>query len=255
MRLKVSCLKCKCEISKSNFQRHNTSCTGNYTGTTPVLCECKFCALIFSGFTASEKANHTRWCDSNPKKQEYRSAVSNMSAIIAMNAAKAKSGITNQFTKARSLGQQIFTTAETRKKLSLSGKGRSPSVETRNKLRVARIKFLTENPDKHPWKNKQKHVSKPCEDLKNILLHHDIQFIEEYQPLIDRFFSIDIFIPNKNIGIEVNGNQHYQSNGQLKKYYLDRHDLIESAGIELLEIPYMKVYDTEYIDMICSRVK
>lgn len=33
-------------------------------------------------------------------------------------------------------------------------------------------------------------------------------------PLDDRSFSLDIAFPEKKIGIEVNGNQHYERNGE-----------------------------------------
>lgn len=32
---------------------------------------CKHCKKKFNGFNTSQKANHSRWCDENPKRQEY----------------------------------------------------------------------------------------------------------------------------------------------------------------------------------------
>lgn len=32
---------------------------------------CKYCNLSFSKFGSSERANHSRWCDKNPKRAEY----------------------------------------------------------------------------------------------------------------------------------------------------------------------------------------
>ena len=41
------------------------------------------------------------------------------------------------------------------------------------------------------------------------------------------------------IGIEINGNQHYERNGKLKKYYQDRHDHIELDNTsDLIEYLY-----------------
>jgi hypothetical protein len=35
---------------------------------------CKYCALDFSELNASSRANHSRWCNKNPKSKEYREA-------------------------------------------------------------------------------------------------------------------------------------------------------------------------------------
>lgn len=130
-------------------------------------------------------------------------------------------------------------TEETKKKISLNNTGKAGTdaaeIIRKEKISVARKKYLFENPDKHPWKKKDKFISEPCEKLKERLLNENILFEEEFQPLEDRFFSIDIFIPSKNIGIEVNGNQHYNKDGSLRTYYQKRHDLIEESGIRLID--------------------
>ena len=53
-----------------------------------------------------------------------------------------------------------------------------------------------------------------------------------------------------NIGIEVNGNQHYKKDGTLKKYYQDRHNLIKGSGIKLIELPYYNVYNLTIDDIL-----
>lgn len=69
-------------------------------------------------------------------------------------------------------------------------------------------------------------------------------------PKIGRNFSIDIFIPKLKMGIEVNGNQHYDSCGQLTPYYQERHDIIEQGGIKLIELPYTSCYHEETLESI-----
>jgi hypothetical protein len=32
---------------------------------------CKHCNKIFENLSPSEKANHSRWCDKNPKREKY----------------------------------------------------------------------------------------------------------------------------------------------------------------------------------------
>lgn len=129
------------------------------------------------------------------------------------------------------------------------------SDKTKDKLRKKRIIYLKNNPDKHPWRKKNKQISVPCEKIKDKLLSNNISYIEEYQPLNNRFFSIDIAFPDKKIGLEINGNQHYNSDGSLKEYYQNRHDLIESNGWKIYELHYSLAYNDEYIDIIINHLK
>lgn len=120
------------------------------------------------------------------------------------------------------------------------------SPETKLKLSVLRKEFLTKNPEKHPWKRKDKFKSKPCEQVKKFLKDLNVQFIEEFDPEIeDRFFSIDIAIPDKMIAIEVNGQQHYNSDGSLKDYYQERHNLLENNGWKVFEVHYSACFKLE----------
>ena len=114
------------------------------------------------------------------------------------------------------------------------------SIQTKKKLSEKRIKFLKEHPEKHPWRSKDKFKSVPCEKIKSWLSSHNIQFIGEFEPMTDkdRFFSIDIAFPDKLIGIEINGNQHYNRDGTLKPYYQNRHSLLESIGWTIYELHY-----------------
>jgi transposase len=113
------------------------------------------------------------------------------------------------------------------------------SEEKRREISEKRKKWLKDNPDKHPWRNKDKFKSKPCEKVKEFLNSLNIQFVEEYVPSIDgRSFSIDIALPDKMIAIEINGNQHYEKDGTLKPYYQERHDLLEANGWIVYEIHY-----------------
>ncbi len=118
--------------------------------------------------------------------------------------------------------------------------GRKHSSETKEKLRKSRIKYLKEHPEINSWKINNKFKSIPCEKVKNELKQLNINFQEEHQPLLhkNRFFRIDIAFIDKKLGIEINGGQHWDSEGKLKPYYQERHDLIENEGWKLYEIPY-----------------
>lgn len=122
--------------------------------------------------------------------------------------------------------------------------------EYRLKVSEKRKKYLKENPEKHPWKNESKRISKPCEKVKEYLNLKNINYVEEWQPIENRFFSIDIAFPDIKLGIEVNGNQHYNSDGTLKEYYQKRHDLIEKEGWKLIELHYSLCFDFNLIEKI-----
>lgn len=120
------------------------------------------------------------------------------------------------------------------------------SLEKRIAISERRKKWLKENPDKHPWRRSDKFKSIPCEKVKSFLTLLKIEFIPEYQPRIEnRFFSIDIAMPDKKIAIEINGNQHYNKDGTLKPYYQERHDLLEQNGWKVYEVHYSSCFDME----------
>jgi very-short-patch-repair endonuclease len=127
--------------------------------------------------------------------------------------------------------------------------------EFKAKISVGRKKFLKENPEKHPWKKNNKFLSKPCETFKKHLRNNNVKFLEEYQPLDERFFSIDVAIPEIKLGFEINGEQHYNRDKTLKKYYQERHDAIIKQGWKLYELHYSIVYDEEKVKEIIHSIK
>lgn len=120
------------------------------------------------------------------------------------------------------------------------------SDEVKKKISEQRKAWLAQNPDKHPWKNRDKFKSEPCEKAKEFLRSLGVSFVAEFSPQIDgRHFSIDIALPDKMIALEINGNQHYERNGQLKPYYQERHDLLTSHGWNVFEIHYSACFNLE----------
>lgn len=128
------------------------------------------------------------------------------------------------------------------------------SEEAKKLLSQKRKQFLRDNPHKHPWKSNNKFKSEPCENFKRILRENNYKFLEEFTPTFERNYSIDIVFPEKMIGIEINGNQHYERNGKLKKYYQDRHDHIEASGWKLYELHYSLCFDANYILNLVSKI-
>lgn len=129
------------------------------------------------------------------------------------------------------------------------------TTETKEKLSKSRKTYLSKNPEKHPWKKNNKQTSMPCEKFKKELTKNGISFIAEYQPLDDRFFSIDVAFPDVKIGIAINGNQHYNKNKTLKSYYQMRHNTIESNGWKLYEIHYSLVFNDIFLKSFFNNLK
>ena len=126
--------------------------------------------------------------------------------------------------------------------------------EVKKILSEKRKKWLKENPDKHPWKNKSRFKSIPCEKFKFFLNQKNVKFIEEFRVLEERYFSLDIAFPEKMVALEINGNQHYKPDGKLKPYYQERHDLIEAAGWKVIEIHFSLCYNEEYIENLIKTI-
>lgn len=128
--------------------------------------------------------------------------------------------------------------------------------DVRNKISKSRSKYLKENPDKHPWKKHDKFISEPCEILKDKLRNSNIEFEEEYSPLLKKNYSIDVAFPSKKIGIEVNGNQHYESDRKtLLPYYENRNNDFKKEGWAMMEIHYLEVYSDTILEKINKFLK
>lgn len=70
---------------------------------------CKHCEQEFDVTDKPKnwKMNHSRWCPSNPRSQQDKQSLKDRKLTEVMNAAKAKSGYTNNFSKAKLTGQPI----------------------------------------------------------------------------------------------------------------------------------------------------
>jgi hypothetical protein len=69
---KHECPKCKNLFSNrgGNLEKHINACNGVYKPFQKRN-ECVHCNFAFDGKNSSERANHTRWCDKNPKRESY----------------------------------------------------------------------------------------------------------------------------------------------------------------------------------------
>lgn len=128
--------------------------------------------------------------------------------------------------------------------------------ESKIKMSISRKLFLKNNPNKHSWKYHNKYISHPCEKLKQLLKDKNILFTEEYSPKeCNKNYSLDIAFPDRKLAIEVNGQQHYNSNKSLKEYYQNRHDELELLGWTIIEIHYSIIYKEKKINDIINSLK
>jgi hypothetical protein len=126
--------------------------------------------------------------------------------------------------------------------------------ETKKKLSNIKKNYFKNNPDKHPWKKNTKFKSVPCENFKTILDELNIQYLPEHTPSKERAFAMDICLPQYKIGIEVNGNQHYNKDGTLVSYYQERHDFLTNLGFEMFELHYSLFFDREKMIQLINSI-
>ncbi|MDE2105875.1 MAG: hypothetical protein KGL39_52115 [Patescibacteria group bacterium] len=111
-------------------------------------------------------------------------------------------------------------------------------------------------PDKSPYGSPIFWPSAPCNHLKKILTEKKIIYAEEYKPLKNRQFRIDISFPSVKLGLEVNGGFHYLKHTDiLNPKFQKRHDLIVAEGWELMEIPYRFVWDKPYVERLIEKIQ
>ena len=204
---------------------------------------CKYCNEE-TGLSGGAQSNHVAWCHLNPKRQERAKA------LEKARAARAGKPGTNRHTKALKEGKTVKVSQETRDKISKAGLGRTHSPEMKQHLSEKRKEWLRLHPEDHPWKKSERFKSVPCEALKNLLRSEGFIFDEEYSPIPNRAFSVDIAFPSQKLAIEVNGEQHYNRDGTLRKYYQERHDLIVKFGWLVIELHYAKCYGSHLVETI-----
>lgn len=67
---KVKCNKCFNDIRPCNLSKHQKGCSGIYIPFKKLV-NCKYCNLDLNIFSTANRANHVRWCDENPLRDDY----------------------------------------------------------------------------------------------------------------------------------------------------------------------------------------
>lgn len=197
--------------------------------------KCPFCGINLTSLKSCNIANHIRWCNLNPQRIESKKKQKKYQKKFCSLCGKEIKG----------------------RRTRCNECCHKHTEEMKDYLSKKRIKWLKQNPEKHPWKKKDKFISVPCQNFKKYLDSINLKYISEYDTYDEthRNFSIDIAFPDIKLGIEINGNQHYNKDGTLKKYYQKRHEIIESCGWKLLEIHYLSCFKEENIKEIVQFYK
>ena len=217
--------KHKNQLEKNRHHCHKLSPYGTWV--------CKFCSTIFR--TKKELYFHL-----HTEHQELMGTYRNKGGC-AWNKGKTKES-----------DERLLKASNTLKERYKSGEiigsflGKHHSEETKKKLSEKQKEYLKRNPDKHPWKKLSKFKSEPCERLKEILKSQQIKFKEEFSDNTwEHNYSIDIALPEKKIAIEVNGNQHYNNDGTMKEYYVNRENYLKSLGWTVYQLHYSLIYNEQ----------
>lgn len=199
------------------------------------------------------RGNHVRWCNDNKETKKSRYGLikeTNWNKI--QNELESGLYFRDDVANNNEITTGYISFGVERKYLDCSKwklKKYKHNEKIKKELSIKKIKWCLNNKEKHLWSLRHK-KSIPCNYFKELLIKENIVFYEEYIPLEDRMFAIDIAFPDRKLGIEINGNQHYENNGTLKKYYQDRHNLIEQNGWKLFEFHYSWVYQKNIIEQI-----
>lgn len=233
-RLKVSCLDCKKEISKSNFNRHIDSATCINTNCVKRI-NCEFCNQEFERIKSHEGS-----CKLNPnrKTKKYDNA-------------------SNQFIHAAKTGAEYVVTEQTRIKMSNSLTGRIHSEETKEKMQIAALNNVKKYPENYRGRYNRGYVkSIICSNGFIVLGSWEQKFIEYCiknnipveQPNIgfsyifedkERTYFPDFYLPNIDTWVEIKG---YKTDTDIAKWYYiqNRHNkkllIIDKTNIHNFEV-------------------
>ena len=169
--------------------------------------------------------NHERLCKENPDRQYTKFADTEWQQTFAKG---------NQYTKALETGMKVIISDDTLKKLSKARLGKKHKQETKDKISKARVKYLTENPTKVPYllNHYSKGMSYPEKYWKGIFDNHNIDYIQEHRI---HTYSLDFAIVDKQINIEIDGEQHYLDE-RIVKSDIKRTAYLKNLGWQTIRI-------------------
>lgn len=166
----------------------------------------------------------------------------------------------NQYTKAKRLGLPIpELSSESREKIIIKAKNQRHTQETKNKISAARIKYLSENPDKVPYKlnHYSKGSSYPEKYWKRVFDKFKLEYTEQYQI---HTYQLDFALVEEKIDIEIDGDQHYLDK-RITKSDKRRDEYLKNLGWKVIRIrwsEYKKLVDKEdrkkYVNFVINQI-
>lgn len=131
-------------------------------------------------------------------------------------------------------------------------KMKTHSEETKKRLSEKRIKYIKENKSTYNWSFYGKETI-PEKIFRETISKFNIKenIYQYYKPNnCSKNYEIDFAIPELNIGFEINGNQHYDKDGNFTQYHLNRKIELEKLGWKIIDIHYSLCFNTEAIERI-----
>lgn len=184
---------------------------------------CKHCNKEFIDITNSEKGNHSRWCDLNPKRHEYKKSPGNIRTMAAMKEAREKNGNLNHFLKAKHNGTVYIMSDETRLKIGTASKGRKHTPESKQKIsdagRNSKHRRLRKNVIKYiktdgslvtldsTW---EYYLASKLDNLNVVWIRPDpIEWVDD--DLKIRHYFPDFYLPERNLYLDPKNPYAYNS--------------------------------------------
>lgn len=96
--------------------------------------ECKYCKISFNGLNPSQRANHSRWCEQNPKKSLYKEKLSYTRNCITTEGRKRQS----QWISA-ALKEGLYNNSQQKTKENPPFKGHHHTEEVKEKIRQLKL--------------------------------------------------------------------------------------------------------------------
>lgn len=216
---------------------------------------CKYCNKTFE--TSQKLSGHTTYCELNPNRNNNLKKLENNRKYIDYK------NIHNIIYKCQYCNKEVGNNgclvlhekkciknpnnilSDKRKEFLIKKnkpkEKRKLTEEHKQKIRESYHKWMEEHHDDFiKYSSGQSNV---CEYFKNILKNNNINFIEEFTPFWpESGYRLDVAFPDEKIGIEINGSQHYNSNGELNENTLKKQHFFENKGWKIIQIYYKDVY-------------
>jgi very-short-patch-repair endonuclease len=186
---------------------------------------CKHCLLAFdiSDKPRGWMANHSRWCEKNPKRKEYEE---NLCKISKESIERRNCSVKNAWNEGK------YDNADFGK----SFKGKKHTEESKNKISEGLKKAHQDN--RHPgWLNSNRKNKSYPEKL-FLDVSSKLGLFEKYD-IIDQFpfhrYFFDFAIIDCKVDVEIDGSQHYRTNEAIK-YDKLRDEFTNSKGWKVYRI-------------------